>query len=112
MANRDIEKSPDVQWSWDRDEKDLKEWKDAPITQGIESSVKSSDIEWPWNKEKKEFIDSETKYVEPRYLEPRYLEPLKVSNSANKVSGDRPWWEEGTCVTQRSALTTQSKLTM
>ena len=87
-AKRDKEKSPDVQWSWDREEDKLKEWKEEPITKGIENSEKSSDIQWPWNSDKKGLTDSV-----PRHVEPGYLEPLRIGTSANKVSGDRPWWE-------------------
>lgn len=86
---------------WDKEE-EFEEWKEAPITNWIEStegdlkgtygakrdSEKSSDIQWPWNKEKKELVNSA-----PRQVEPGYLEPLRISSSANKVSGDRPWWE-------------------
>jgi len=82
------ERSPDVQWSWDREE-ELKKRKETPITQGIESSEESSDIQWPWNKKKKELIDSGSRHVEPGYLE-----PLRLNIRANKVSGDRPWWEQ------------------
>lgn len=83
------EKSPDVQWSWDREEEKLEEWKEAPITKGIESREKSPDVQWPWNREKKELINSG-----PRHVEPGYLEPLRISTSANKVSGAKPWWEQ------------------
>jgi len=52
------EKSPEVQWSWDEEEKeeieDLMGWKNDTITKSIESSEKDQDIQWPWTKEKKE----------------------------------------------------------
>ncbi len=65
-AKRDGEKSPDVQWSWEREEEKL-----------IDSG--SGDLE--------------PRYVEPRHIEPKYLEPLRISTSVNKVNGDMPWWE-------------------
>jgi len=87
-AKRDSGKSPEVQWSWDRKEEEIEEWKEAPITKGRESSERSSDIQWPWSKGKKEVIDAR-----PGNVESGYIEPLKINTNANKVSGDRPWWE-------------------
>jgi len=88
-VKRDGEETPEVQWSWDREEEELKGWKEAPITKEIESSEKSPDIQWPWNKEKKELISSG-----PKHVDQGYLEPLRISTSGNKISGERPWWEQ------------------
>jgi len=73
---------------WDKEEK-LEEWKEATITKGIESCEKSPDVQWPWSREEKELIDSG-----PRCVEPGHLEPLRISTSADKVSGSKPWWEQ------------------
>ena len=77
-AKRGCEKSPEVQWPWDKEKEKLKGWKEESI----------ADIQWPWNRKKQELIDSGSRGVEPGYLE-----PLRIRTSSNKVSGDRPWWE-------------------
>jgi hypothetical protein len=90
------------EFDWDKEE-EREEWKEAPITNWIESSEcdlketleakrdceKSENVQWSWEREEDKFIDSES-----RYLEPMHLEPLKISASANNVKGEKPWWEQ------------------
>jgi len=55
---------------------------------------KSEDVQWDWDREEEKLIDSGTWHLEPRLLEPRQLEPMRISTSVNKVSADKPWWEQ------------------
>lgn len=95
-GNQDAERSSDVEWPWECEEKNEEHqgWKEAPINKGIQSSDKRADVQWPWNKGKKVLIDSE-----PRYVETGYLEPMRINTSprsgvsVNKVSEAKPWWE-------------------
>lgn len=89
-------------FDWDKEEK-IEEWKEAPISNWIESSEgdfmgtreakrdceKSPDVQWSWDRKEENLIDSG-----PGYLEPMHLEPVKMSTSVNKVNGAKPWWEQ------------------
>jgi len=105
----DYETNDDVnsEFDWDKEEK-FEEWKEAPINNWIENAEddhkgtlramgdceKSEDVQWDWDREEEKLIDSGTWHLEPRLLEPRQLEPMRISTSVNKVSADKPWWEQ------------------
>lgn len=90
-------------FDWDKEE-ELKEWKEAPITNGIESCEKSPDVQWSWDREEdKTMISSGSRHSEPLVVwEPALVRTdvlgknrASLNNiSENIARSSRPWWEE------------------
>lgn len=88
-------------FDWDKEE-EVEEWKEAPITNWIESCEKSPDVQWPWDRvEEKKLVSSGSSYSEPLVIR----EPDRVNIDAagwNKTNLEntsvrkdmKPWWEE------------------
>ena len=66
-------------------EEERKEWKEAPITNGIRDS--KEDVQWPWNREKKETMISSGEVLGKNRASLNNI-------SENIVRSSRPWWEE------------------
>jgi len=90
-------------FDWDKEE-ELEEWKEAPITNWIESCEKSPDVQWSWDREEdKTMISSGSRHSEPLVVwepDPVRTDVLgrnraNLNNiSENIVRSSRPWWEE------------------
>lgn len=104
-------------FDWDKEE-EVEEWKEAPITNWIESKAdviegtpgakrdceKSPDIQWSWDREEeKAIIPSGTKYSEALAVWDR--DPVQTDGwernraslnniSESRVKNSRPWWEQ------------------
>lgn len=99
-------------FDWDKEE-EHEGWKEAPLTNWIESSEgdlkgthgakrdcgKSPDVQWPWDREEEKYLDSGPRQLEPLVgWEPEsartdLVERNRASFSKNIVGDKRPWWE-------------------
>jgi len=111
----DYETNGDVnsKFDWDKGE-DLDEWKEAPLTNWIESSNndlkgahlakrdcgKEPEVQWSWDMEEEKVIDSGPAYSEPLAVwkpSPVRTEMIggnrTILGKIGENKGSRPWWE-------------------
>ena len=86
-GSRRGEESPDVQWSWDKEEvEEPHDWKEATITTEIERSENPPEVEWPWTKEQ----EKQDKQEEPNYWkEAPITHRIESSKKSSRIKW--PW---------------------